>query len=92
MLRRITGLGIIAFCISVQHAYTRDVKMDGDTIKSKTATDTVYQKTPNAVIQTKVNNDGVIEITKKEFDKIPAERQELIKKDTHYKIIEDPKP
>jgi high-affinity K+ transport system ATPase subunit B len=51
----------------------------------------VETKQPNAVIQTNVNKDGVIEITKKEFDKIPFERQEMIKKDKNYKVIEDEK-
>lgn len=44
---------------------------------------------PNAVIQTNVNKDGVIEITRKEFNKIPPVRQEMILKDKNYKIIED---
>jgi hypothetical protein len=48
-------------------------------------------KQPNAVIKTNVDKDGVIEITKKEFDKIPPVRQEMIKKDKNYKIIEDEK-
>jgi hypothetical protein len=36
-----------------------------------------------------VDKDGVIEISRKEFDKIPPARQELIKNNKNYKIIED---
>jgi hypothetical protein len=51
-------------------------------------TDSVNTNT-NSVIKSNVNKDGVIEITRKEFDKIPLVRQEMIRNDKHYKIIED---
>lgn len=51
--------------------------------------DSVQTVNKNAVIQSTVNKDGVIEITRKEFDKIPPVRQELIKKDKNFKIIEN---
>lgn len=51
--------------------------------------DSLKNETPNAVIKSNVNKDGIIEISKKEFDKIPPARQEMIRKDAHYKIIED---
>lgn len=44
---------------------------------------------PNAVIQSNVNKDGVIEIKRSEFNKIPLVRQEMMLKDKNYKIIED---
>jgi hypothetical protein len=47
------------------------------------------QKAPQAVIQSNVNKDGVIEISRKEFDKIPPARQELMKNNKNYKIVED---
>jgi hypothetical protein len=47
------------------------------------------QKAPQAVIQSNVNKDGVIEISRKEFDKIPPARQELMKNNKNHKIVED---
>jgi hypothetical protein len=55
----------------------------------KAVQDSLEKDKKNGTIYSKVNKDGVIEITKKEFDKIPAERQEAIRKDKNYKIIED---
>lgn len=51
--------------------------------------DSLARDKNNGTIYTKVNKDGVIEITKKEFDKIPADRQEILKKDKNFKIVED---
>ncbi len=55
----------------------------------KAEQDSIARDKVNGTIYTKVNKDGLIEITKKEFDKIPAERQEVLRKDKNYKIIED---
>lgn len=56
---------------------------------SKAEQDSLDRDKKNGTIYTKVNKDGIIEITKKEFDKIPVERQEVLRKDKNYKIIED---
>ncbi len=56
---------------------------------SKAEQDSIARDKVNGTIYSKVNKDGVIEITKKEFDKIPAERQEVLRKDKNYKITED---
>ena len=56
---------------------------------NKAGQDSLAQDKKNGTVYSKVNQDGVIEITKKEFDKIPAERQEVLRKDKNYKIIED---
>ncbi len=55
----------------------------------KAEQDSIARDKVNGTIYTKVNKDGLIEITKKEFDTIPAERQEVLRKDKNYKIIED---
>ncbi len=56
---------------------------------SKAEQDSLARDKKNGTIYSKVNKDGVVEMTKKEFDKIPAERQEVLRKDKNYKIIED---
>lgn len=56
---------------------------------NKAVQDSLARDKKNGTIYSTVNKDGVIEITKKEFDKIPAERQEILRKDKNYKIIED---
>lgn len=56
---------------------------------SKAEQDSLDRDKKNGTIYSKVNKDGVIEISKKEFDKIPADRQEILRKDKNYKIIED---
>jgi hypothetical protein len=56
---------------------------------SKAEQDSLERDKKNGTVYTKVNKDGVIEISKKDFDKIPAERQEALRKDKNYKIIED---
>jgi hypothetical protein len=55
---------------------------------SKAEQDSLERDKKNGTIYTKVNKDGVIEIFKKDFEKIPAERQEIIRKDKNYKIVE----
>ncbi len=55
---------------------------------NKAEQDSLERDKKNGTIYSKVNKDGVIEISKKDFDKIPAERQEVIRKDKNYKIIE----
>ena len=55
---------------------------------SKAELDSLERDKKNGTIYTKVNKDGVIEILKKDFEKIPAERQEIIRKDKNYKIVE----
>jgi hypothetical protein len=55
---------------------------------SKAEQDSLERDKKNVTIYTKVNKDGVIEIFKKDFEKIPAERQEIIRKDKNYKIVE----
>ena len=55
---------------------------------SKAEQDSLERDKKNGTIYTKVNKDGVIEILKKDFEKIPAERQEIIRKDKNYKIVE----
>ncbi|HRG59880.1 MAG TPA: hypothetical protein PK323_13065 [Bacteroidia bacterium] len=91
------GIVLLVFVIAVNfhftqaqnqnNAHTNDsivVNMQVPEIKSDSV-----KNIPNAVIQTNVNKDGVIEITRKEFNKIPPVRQEMILKDKNYKIIED---
>lgn len=56
---------------------------------SKAVQDSLATDKKNGTIYSKVNKDGVIEITRKEFDKIPVERQDAILKDKNYKIIEE---
>lgn len=56
---------------------------------SKAEQDSIDRDKKNGTVYTKVNKDGVIEIKKKDFDKIPVERQEALRKDKNYKIIED---
>jgi hypothetical protein len=56
---------------------------------NKAVLDSLARDKKNGTIYTKVNKDGIIEITQKEFDKIPAERQEVMRKDPNYKIIDN---
>lgn len=56
---------------------------------NKAEQDSLERDKKNGTIYSKVNKDGVIEITRKEFDKIPAERQAVLRNDKNYKIIED---
>ena len=56
---------------------------------SKAEQDSLERDKKNGTIYSKVNKDGVVEMTKKEFAKIPAERQEVLRKDKNFKIIED---
>ncbi len=51
--------------------------------------DSIYFESANGVIRSNVNKDGVIEISKSDFQKIPADRQEALKKDKNYKIVEE---
>jgi hypothetical protein len=56
---------------------------------NKAEQDSLARDKKNGTIYSSVNKEGVIEISKKEFAKIPAERQEVLRKDKNYKIIED---
>lgn len=51
--------------------------------------DSIAKDKINGTIYTKVAADGVIEITKSEFNKIAEDRKEGMKKDKNYRIIED---
>jgi hypothetical protein len=55
---------------------------------NKAEQDSLARDKKNGTIYSSVNKEGVIEISKKDFDKIPAERQEVLRKDKNYKIIE----
>ena len=56
---------------------------------NKAIQDSLQRDKQNGTIYTKVNKDGIIEITEKELAKLPADRQEALRKDKNYKIIED---
>jgi len=56
---------------------------------NKLLQDSLQNDKHNGTIYSKVNKDGIIEISKKEFDKIPAERQAVLQNDKNYKITED---
>lgn len=64
-------------------------QIKAQTANNKAIEDSLQRDKQNGTIYTKVNKDGIIEITKKELAKLPADRQEALRKDKNYKIIED---
>jgi hypothetical protein len=76
-------------CVKAQQNNTQTPsKKNAVVAPSKAEQDSLERDKKNGTIYTKVNKDGVIEIFKKDFEKIPAERQEIIRKDKNYKIVE----
>jgi len=86
-------IGLVAFSVVEVYGQSQSVAPASTTVPHEnqstvTPADSA-QKAPEPVIKSNVDKDGVIEISRKEFDKIPPARQELIKNNKNYKIIED---